>query len=168
MGLFTSVPLGIQIIPNLVNPNQPSISYNPSVGAGILINNGVIMNVAILPDMLTVSTLQSQNISIQPFLGTALIDTGASGLAIDTSIARNLGLKKKGFAYNQTANGQRVSPVYFVQLTFPGTTLRSFDMLRATEVNLGNQQFRCLIGRETMANWHIHYNGQTGQVSIAD
>ena len=52
--------------------------------------------------------------------------------------------------------------------TMLGTNLRSYDMLRATEVDLANQPFHCLIGRETMANWHMHYNGQTGQISISD
>ena len=119
--------------------------------------------------MSTVSTMQTLGQTAPPpFLCKALVDTGASGLAIDKSIAVALGLKKQGIANNFTANGAKLSPVYFVSLNFPETNLRSYDMLRATEVDLANQSFHCLIGRETMANWHMHYNGQTGQISISD
>lgn len=161
--------MGFQTAPDPNDPKKIQIHWNPSVGAAVLATNGIILNVAISPDMLTVSTMQTQGMQIpQPLLCRALVDTGASGLAIDRSIAASLGLKKEGVTTNLTANGATEAPVYFVSLNFPGTNLKSYDMLRATEVNLANQPFKCLIGRETMKNWHLHYNGQTGQISIAD
>ena len=169
MGLLSISPIAFQTAPDPNNPKGVKIMVNPAVGASILANNGIVLNIAISPDMLTVSTMQTiGQIPPRPFLCKALVDTGASGLAIDKSIAFALGLKKKGIANNFTANGTKQSPVYFVSLNFPGTNLRSYDMLRATEVDLVNQPFQCLIGRETMANWHVHYNGQTGQISISD
>jgi predicted aspartyl protease len=169
MGLLSISPIAFQTTPDPNNPKAMKITVNPAVGASILANNGIVLNIAISPDMLTVSTMQTLGqVAPRPFLCKALVDTGASGLAIDRSIAVALGLKKQGIANNFTANGAKQSPVYFVSLNFPGTNLRSYDMLRATEVDLANQPFQCLIGRETMANWHMHYNGQTGQISISD
>ncbi len=169
MGLLTLSPMGFNTSPDPNDPKKMQLKWNPSLGASYLSQNGIVMNVAISPDMLTVSTLQTQGVQTpQPFLCKALVDTGASGLAIDRSIASFLGLKKKGVTNNLTANGAKISPVYFVSLSFPGSNLKSYDMLRATEVDLANQSFHCLIGRETMSNWHLHYNGQTGQISISD
>ncbi|MGP6220197.1 aspartyl protease family protein [Caldiplasma sukawensis] len=169
MGLLTISPMGFKTAADPSDPKKINLQWNPSVGALFLAQQGIILNVAISPDMLTVSTLQTQGLQTpQPFLCNALVDTGASGLAIDKKIASALGLKKKGVTNNLTANGAKISPVYFVSLSFPGSNLKSYDMLRATEVDLANQSFHCLIGRETMSNWHMHYNGQTGQISISD
>lgn len=169
MGLLSISPIAFQTSPDPNNPKAMKITVNSAIGASLLANNGIVLNIAISPDMLTMSTMQTLGQATpQPFLCKALVDTGASGLAIDKTIAVALGLKKQGIANNLTANGAKLSPVYFVSLNFPGTNLRSYDMLRATEVDLMNQPFQCSIGRETMANWHLHYNGQTGQVSISD
>ncbi|MEM3526666.1 MAG: retropepsin-like aspartic protease [Candidatus Jordarchaeaceae archaeon] len=169
MGLLSINQIPFHTAPDPDNPKSIKIVVDLAAGGSFLANNGIILNVAISPDMLTVSTMQSLGQAVpQPFLCKALVDTGASGLAIDKSIAVALGLKRQSIATNFTANGAKLSPVYLVSLNFPGTNLRSYDALRATEVNLANQPFRCLIGREIMANWHMHYNGQTGQVSISD
>ena len=115
MGLLTLSPMGFQTTPDPNDPKKMQIRWNPSLGATFLAGNGIILNVAISPDMLTVSTMQTQGMQTpQPLLCKALVDTGASGLAIDKSIAAALGLKKKGVTNNLTANGAKVSPVYFV------------------------------------------------------
>ena len=169
MGLLTLSPMGFNTAPDPNDPKKIRIQWNPSLGASYLAQSGIILNVTISPDMLTVSALQTQGMQTpQPLLCKALVDTGASGLAIDKTIASTLGLKRKGVTNNLTANGAKTSSVYFVSLSFPGSNLKSYDMLRATEVDLANQSFHRLIGRETMSNWHLHYNGQTGQISISD
>ncbi|MCW6169304.1 MAG: retropepsin-like domain-containing protein [Thermoplasmatales archaeon] len=169
MGLLTLSPMGFKTASDPNDPKKIHFQWNPSLGASVLAQSGIILNVAISPDMPTASTLQTQGVQTpQPFLCKALVDTGASGLAIDKTIASTLGLKKKGITNNLTANGAKISPVYFVSLSFPGSNLKNYDILRATEVDLANQPFHCLIGRETMSNWHMHYNGQTGQISISD
>jgi hypothetical protein len=169
MGLLTLSPMGFQTTSDPNNPKSVRVAWNPSLGAANLSGNAIILNVAISPDMLSTSTMQTQGYAVpQPFLCKAPVDTGASGLAIDKSIAQTLGLKKVGVTTNLTEIGSRLSPVYFVSLNFPRTNLRSYDMLTATEVDLSKQPFHCLIGRETMANWHLHYNGHTWQVSISD
>jgi len=145
------------------------ISFALGAGAQVLASKGIVLNVGIGVDNFTADALHAQNLPLpQPFNGPALVDTGASGLALDTSVVRQLGLLRQGIANNYTAAGPRVSPVYFVSLAFPGSQLNSYGLLRATEVDLTGQAFKCLIGRETMMNWHIHYNGQSGQISIAD
>jgi predicted aspartyl protease len=168
MGLLTVPPMGFQPAtdPNNLKSIRVSLSY---IGANRLFNEGIILNVAISPDMLSLSTMEIEGKEVpQPIPCKALVDTGASGLAIDKTIAQKLGLKRNSITENLTANGSRLAPVYLVSLNFPATNLKSYDMLRATEVDLSKQPFQCLIGREIMANWHLHYNGQTGQVSISD
>ncbi|MEM0135529.1 MAG: aspartyl protease family protein [Thermoplasmatales archaeon] len=89
--------------------------------------------------MLSVSTMQTLGqVAPQPFSCKALVDTGASGLVIDKTIVVALGLKLQSIANNFTANGDKLSPVFFVSLNSLGTTLRSHDMLRTTEVDLAN------------------------------
>ncbi len=111
------------------DPNDPKkiqLQWNPSLGASVLAQSGIILNVAISPDMLTASTLQTQGVQTpQPFLCKAVVDTGASGLAIDKKIASALGLKKNGVTNNLTVNGTKISPVYFVSLSFSGSNLKS-------------------------------------------
>lgn len=127
------------------------------------------MNVGVGADNLTVEALQAQGQPVPPIQPcTALVDTGASGLALDTSIVRGLSLKRQGVVTNHTAGGMRQANTYLVSLTFPGSNLRSYSVVLATEVVLTTQPFKVLIGREIMRNWHVHYNGQSGFVSIAD
>jgi hypothetical protein len=161
--------MGFQTASDPKDPKKVQIRWNPSIGSSFLVQNGILLNVAISIDMLTASTMQTQGMQTpQPFLCRALVDTGASGLAIDKSISTALGLKKEEVINNLTANGVTESPFYSVSLSFPGSNLKSYDVLIATEVNLGQQPFHCLIGREIMKNWHLHYNGETGQISISD
>lgn len=169
MGKVTLVTLGFQSRPDPTNPGQQQIALDPNLGAALLATNGVNLNVAVTVDSWTAEVLRAQNQPVPNAITTpALVDTGASGLALDSSIVRQLGLARKGIVTNRTAGGTHEANMYFVSLAFPSTALNSYGFLRATEVNLADMPFKCLIGRETMVNWHIHYNGQSGQVSIAD
>lgn len=89
-------------------------------------------------------------------------------LSIDCSISQALNLTKRGIVTSHTANGPRQCNLFAVSLAFPATALRSYNLMRASEVDLSTQPFKVLIGRDVLANWHMHYNGQTGAVSIAD
>jgi predicted aspartyl protease len=169
LGKITYANYQFQLQPDPNNPGKARIEMALGAGSQKLALGGIILNVSIAVDNLTAQAMKAQNLPLlTPVSCTALVDTGASGLALDTSVVQQLHLTRKGITTNYTAAGARQSPVYFVSLEFPGSDVRSYPLLRATEVDLQGQRFKCLIGRETMANWHIHYNGQTGQVSIAD
>lgn len=169
MGLLTIGHIAFQTQPHPQRPGQIQVRVALGEGARFLSNRGVVLNVAIGVDRWTVEALRAQNKPVPPpHSCEALVDTGASGLALDKTVVQALNLKKKGIVTKYTPAGKGVANMYFVALAFPGTNLRSYDMLRATEVDLTGQPFKCLIGRETMVNWHLHYNGQTGQISISD
>ena len=135
----------------------------------MLASKGIILNVEIGIDLATADALRAL---AQPIPNTvtcqALIDTGSSMLAIDQSMAQSLNLVKRGINVAHTANGPRQCNVYAVALSFPSTNLKSYDVIPASEVDLSAQPFKCLIGRDVLHNWHVHYNGESGAVSIAD
>ncbi|MGD6805413.1 MAG: retroviral-like aspartic protease family protein [Candidatus Bathyarchaeia archaeon] len=134
-----------------------------------LANKGIIINVEIGIDLATAEALRASDLHVpNPVPCQALIDTGSSILAVDQSIAQSLNLVKRGIYVAHTANGQRQCNLYAVALTFPSTNLKSYSVIQASEVNLSAQPFKCLIGRDVLRNWHVHYNGETGAVSIAD
>ena len=131
--------------------------------------NGIRVNVAIGVDEATANAIRALGQAVpDPVSAQALIDTGASMLSIDSSIAQALHLTRRGMVTTHTANGPRQCNLYTVSLVFPATNLRSYNLMRATEVDLSTQQFKCLIGRDVLSNMHLHYNGQTGAVSLAD
>ena len=171
MGTLTVWPIGIQIQtrPDPNNPGQMQVGVALGGGATALAAQGIILNIAIGVDVFTADALRALGQPVpNPFLCQALLDTGASTLALDRSIAQSLGLARRGVVINHTANGLRQSNLYAVSLLFPATSLRSYNLLRASEVDLSTQPFKCLIGRDVLSRWHVHYNGQTGAVSIAD
>jgi len=138
-------------------------------GRTYLRDHGIIIQVEIGVDNQTAEALRQQGHPVPASVTcSALIDTGASNLAIDPTIAQQLGLRRTGTRPTYTANGPRDSVVYAVSLDFPGTTLNTFEVLEAMDCNLTGQPFQCLIGRDVMSNWHMHYNGQTGTITIAD
>jgi predicted aspartyl protease len=153
-------------------PNQPGqTQIGVALGGGktALSVRGILVNVAIGVDETTADALRALGQPVpNPVSHPALIDTGASMLSIDSSIAQALNLTRRGIVNSHTANGPRQCNLYAVSLAFPATALRSYNIMRASEVDLSTQQFKVLIGRDVLANWHIHYNGQTGAVSIAD
>ncbi len=132
-------------------------------------NKGIVVNVEIGIDLATAEALRA---CAQPVPNSipcsALVDTGSSILAIDQSLAQSLNLVKRGIYVAHTANGPRQCSLYAVALSFPATNLKSYNIIQASEVDLSAQPFKCLIGREVLRHWHLHYNGETGTISIAD
>jgi predicted aspartyl protease len=138
-------------------------------GGTALARLGIIINVEIGIDLATADALRALGQPIpNPVACQALIDTGASILAIDQTIAQSLNLTRRGINTTHTANGPRQCNLYAVALSFPATNLKSYNVIQASEVDLSAQPFKCLIGRDVLSHWHVHYNGQSGAVSIAD
>ena len=128
-----------------------------------------IIKVEIGIDLATADALRALAQPIpNPIACQALIDTGSSILAIDQSIAQSLNLTRRGVNIAHTANGSRQCNLYAVALSFPATNLKSYNVIQASEVDLSAQPFKCLIGRDVLSKWHVHYNGESGAVSIAD
>jgi len=169
LGRLTIQPLAVRAVPDPNNPGQIQVQVALGAGAQALTINGIVLNVLIGVDRWTAESLRAQSLQVpNPSPFSAMVDTGASGLALDNSIIQALNLTRRGLVRVHTASGSRLANLYVVSLSFPATELRSYDVVRATEVDLSAQPFKCLIGREIMANWHVHYNGQTGAISISD
>jgi predicted aspartyl protease len=150
-------------------PGQVAVKVALGDGGIHLANKGVLINVEIAVDFATAEALKACAQPLpNPVPCQALIDTGSSILAIDQSIAQSLNLVKRGIYVAHTANGQRQCNLYAVALSFPATNLKAHNIIQATEVDLSAQPFKCLIGRDILKNWHLHYNGESGAVSIAD
>jgi len=140
-------------------------------GSHALFAGGVVMDVAIGLDAITVASLQqSQDHQPlpSPIVVKALLDTGCNVTSIDKKIAETLNLKVRGYAQVYTANGLADNSQHLVSFGFPGTGLKGINVLNVQTVNLTGQPFGILIGRDIMSNWAITYNGPAGFVSIAD
>ncbi len=169
MGLLTIGYTSYQV--NLDPKNPKNVRVLPDIRASQnqLLQRGIILQVEVGVDDQTAETLRQQGNAVpQSISCQALVDTGASALGIETSIATQLGLSRKGQSTNHTANGPRQCSLYAVSLDFPGTSLKKFPIIQASDVNLSQQPFKVLIGRDVMSKWHLHYNGQTGTITIAD
>lgn len=169
MGLLT---IGMTAVRVTINPSDPTdVQVRPDLGAGQtdLKDRGIIIQVEIGVDNLTAEALRQQGLPVPPTVPCdALVDTGASNFAIDLSIARQLGLSRTGTTNQNTAGGTRTANLYAISLDFPGTSLNNIDVLVAMDCVITGQPFRCVIGRDIMSKWHMHYNGTTGTITIAD
>ena len=169
MGLLTLTHIVFEFRKDPDDPNKIQTRPIMDAGSRILAQNGIIVNVAIGVDVHTAEYFRMRDEPLPEQISCqALVDTGASSLFIDRSIAEKLRLARRGITTALTAAGPRPCNVYAVSLSFPGSTLRNYGLIKAADCDLSHQEYKCLIGRDVMSLWHIHYNGQTGTISIAD
>ncbi len=99
-----------------------------------------------------------------PVGGVALIDTGASNCAIDSSVVRALGLQPVSVTWVDTLTGTNVPRYqYPVRLVFPDQA--DYEMV-ATEATLAPQGVQCLIGRDLLVRGGLFYNGVQSQYTL--
>jgi predicted aspartyl protease len=100
-----------------------------------------------------------------PKTGWALIDTGASNTCIDEQAAREMGLPIHDVASIQSASHEKVScNVYPVLIHTPIIDLNS---PRTVGAALAAQGLLVLIGRDVLQRCTLHYNGVTGEFTLA-
>lgn len=107
-------------------------------------------------------------------------DTGASMTSIDEKLAPLLGLVPTGYIDSQTASGISRMPTYAIDLSFPGTRLKSYINIPIGSCklpfNLASHKsdpndirnFGMLIGRDVMSRWEICWNGTNSTVTVCD
>lgn len=102
----------------------------------------------------------------QPYEVTALIDTGASGTAINNEVVQNLHLVPRGVTQIATPS-TKAHPcnVYDISLLFPNRV--SIPLLQAVEAPLEGQNIQCLIGRDVLSNGILIYNGYMNTFSLS-
>jgi hypothetical protein len=106
-----------------------------------------------------------------PMLVQGLIDTGASGVCIDSTIIQQLSIPARGSGTMLTPSAGYVpqpTPIYDISLKIPhaGTSL-NYETIPATESLLVNQGFHVLIGRDILSGWLIVYDGLLGTCTVA-
>ena len=98
----------------------------------------------------------------------ALIDTGASLTVINPQIATTCKLLQTDWNRITTVGGMAGRyPAYAAAISFPGTDLPGFDVIRVVSCPIIEQRFfSCLIGRDILRKWLMTYDGPNGQVEI--
>lgn len=98
----------------------------------------------------------------------ALIDTGASLTVINPQIATTCKLLQTDWNRITTVGGMAGSyPAYAAAISFPGTDLPGFDVVRVVACPIIEQRFfSCLIGRDILRKWVLTYDGPNGELEI--
>lgn len=97
-----------------------------------------------------------------------LIDTGASLTVINPQIATTCKLLQTDWNRITTVGGTAGSfPAYAAAISFPGTDLPAFHVVRVVACPIIEQRFfSCLIGRDILRKWRLIYDGPNGEVEI--
>jgi len=98
----------------------------------------------------------------------ALIDTGAALTIINPQIATICRLRQTDRNRIIAVGGEAGDyPAHAAAITFPGTELPGFDVIRVVACPIIRQPFySCLIGRDILQKWLFTYDGRTGEVEI--
>lgn len=164
MSIYCNSQFHVQLIPDPNDPskNQLKIQHGPNG----LFAGGIILDLAVGIDAISQAST-AENLQ-DPKIVKALVDTGCTITSIDSSLITALNLQTRGFQRTITANGSILTSLHFVSIDFPGSGLRGKPTHQVQAVNLSEQSFQVLIGRDLMTSWSITYNGPAGFVSISD
>jgi predicted aspartyl protease len=100
----------------------------------------------------------------------ALLDTGASVTVISKKFASYCRLLPTSESSEITALGGTVlCGEHAGAISFPGTNLRSFDLMRIVSADFVKERnYACLIGRDILQYWRITFDGPAKRISITD
>lgn len=109
-----------------------------------------------------------------PVSGLALVDTGASLSAVDTSVIQQLGVQAVGLVQVGTAGGPQRQATYPARFAFPGTSLPSIDFGLLLGATLAGQiaagtghPIIALLGRDLFQHFVLVYNGPGAMFTLA-
>lgn len=102
----------------------------------------------------------------EPVTGQALIDTGATSTCVDNEVAQDLGLPVIDVTTVASASERVEQNVYPVQLDVVHSDL-TIDFGRSIGADLTPQGLVALIGRDVLRSMTLHYNGVTGDFTLA-
>lgn len=130
-----------------------------------LVNGGPLISVLIMPPK-PIQAILTHKGRPHPGVPTiALIDTGASLTGATPSVIQRANLRFTGFSPLQSALGSQERRVYFGEIHFPWGAHMAAPI---AECELDGLPFECIIGRDTMKNWVMIYDGIAGIVTITD
>ncbi len=141
------------------------VTIPPSIA---LLQHGPIVQVVAGLAQTFADQLLQHGVSLpQPVSGNALIDTGASTTCIDEKIARQMKLPAIDVVSMASASHAATQQnVYPVQMQIVGSPIR-VEIPRAIGANLQSQGIIALIGRDYLRHCTLHYNGVTGEITLA-
>lgn len=97
----------------------------------------------------------------------ALIDTGASLTIINPEIAKTCKLRWTGRATIVAVGGMSGEfPEHAAAISFPGTDLPGFDVVRVVACPIIRRNFSCLIGRDILRKFRFVYDGRSGEIEM--
>jgi hypothetical protein len=107
--------------------------------------------------------LQFQELAVK-----ALIDTGAALTIINPQVATSCKLLQTDWSMINSVGGLAGEyPAHAAAISFPGTNLPSFDVVRVVACPIIKQPFfSCLIGRDILRKWVLKYDGPNGELEI--
>ena len=116
----------------------------------------------------------NQNIASKSYVP-ALIDTGASVTGIDRKLLKDLNYPPLGITNLVTPSGTAQTNIYLVRLVIPSNKDPNFppnvpriiiDNVRAIAVDLSNQRYKVLLGRDVLRNIVMIYNGPHALITL--
>lgn len=98
----------------------------------------------------------------------ALIDTGASVTIVNPEVAKTCRLRQTGMASIQAAGHKADYPEFAASIDFPGSGLKSLEIIRVVACPLASVEMSCLLGRDVLYHWELLYNGYSGRVVVKE
>lgn len=115
-----------------------------------------------VPEALSKQLAASGQSVPQPVTGMALIDTGATMTAVDTSVVAALGVNPVGVVPVGTAGGPATQPVYPIRLQIQGVGL-VLNFSRVTGAPLKPMNLVALLGRDVLSRMILIYDGPSSE-----
>lgn len=92
----------------------------------------------------------------------ALIDTGAQRTILAPEAVQKVGLSKIDETNLIRVGGKTRANVYAASLQFPYSGLSAIEVIEVPCCELLHPLFRCLLGRDVLSRWVLHYDGPVG------
>lgn len=127
--------------------------------------SGPILDITVEPVLEVQELLRQRNQPVPTVRLTALVDTGASGTTIQSSVMEPLGLISIGTAFASTPSTTEPVPCpeYRVRLVLAEGIAFETDV---AGVPLGGLNVRCLIGRDILERIILSYNGPGNRFTL--
>ena len=98
----------------------------------------------------------------------ALIDTGAGGDCIDDALARQLKLPIHDEGEISGVGGRHRAYIYTARIYIPSLGQLLFQPFTGVRLQEGEQWHRVILGRSFLRQYHLAYDGTSGEVEIIE